>query len=92
MGYRRKRDEICVWRAKNSLALTKLGIPACIVQDQRRFLFAVQEGFDWQSEWKASWISDEQAPELLRLLEEAFGNGFDLVAGLRRRVQPAQSV
>jgi len=85
MSYRRKKDKLFIWRAKNRTALNGLGIPECVASDHRRFLHVMDECFDWETRWNARQLSDGQAVQLLRLLEEVAGPEYRLVHLLRHR-------
>lgn len=76
------------WLKKNAWRLNRLGIPSEILSDHDRFLFVVQEGWDLESGWRATWIDDNDIDELLLILKERFdSSGWDLVSVLKRRAE-----
>lgn len=89
MSYRRNnKDKSERWLKRNASRLKQLGIPDEIVCDHRRFLFAVQEGWDLESGWKAGWIADSDVDDLLELLRKQFSSaGWDLTSELERRAK-----
>lgn len=90
MGFRADNKETYSrWRSKNRYRLVKAGIPQEIVEDDRRFWIVVQEGEDLgHTGWDTTWIGDEEAAELLSLLDEFLGKtaGWDLLFVLRKRL------
>ena len=85
----RNKDPYNKWRLENLHSLELAGIPHDIVVDNRRFWFVVQEGCDLgQSGWDPSWITDQQASDLLELINGFLGDcrGWDLVYELHAKL------
>jgi hypothetical protein len=86
MAFRRKKDKLDRWRRENSTKLTALGMPEAIVADHDRFLDVVFEGSEMG--WNPQDISEHNAEELLKLLENVFDAKTEyLLVALSKRSQ-----
>ena len=90
MSYRRPDDKGIFssrWRIAHLSQLSECGIPADISSDDRRWTHALLHGYDPESGWETSWLSDEQANRLRELLTPHFPNpiGVGLVKDLLSR-------
>ena len=84
------KDPANRWRSKNQYRLERAGIPHDVVVDNHRFWFVVQEGIDLcESGWTVTWITNEQAAELLSVLVEFLGGdrSWDLIDHLHRKLE-----
>lgn len=91
MAYRRSDDPGPFgsrWRLTHRGELTALGIPADIASSDERWRYTLSHGDDLKSGWDESWLTDDQARELLAFLNPLFPNtvAVDLVVRLRRRL------
>jgi hypothetical protein len=77
------------WLAEHRAALADCGVPSGIGTSQRRWSYAVMHAHDPETGWKVTWLSDQQARELLALLDPHFPStiGVWLVEELRRHVE-----
>jgi hypothetical protein len=77
------------WRLANRVKLKKCGVPGEVAESHRGWIYALLHGDDYLGTgWDVSWITDQQAKELLDLLLANFGDqsGYDLIRLLKRRV------
>jgi hypothetical protein len=89
MGFRRSAGEeqgSSRWRTTHRARLLACGIPAGILESDRRLTYVLLHGEELETGWDTSFLSDEQAQRLLALLKEQIPNpvGFDLIAALVR--------
>jgi hypothetical protein len=90
MTYRRS-DESGVfssrWRLDNRSRLHALGIPTEVTDSGKRWAHLLLHGYDPESKWELSWLSDSQGAALLEFLDPQVPNsmGIWLIEDLRRR-------
>ena len=90
MGFRRSDDDEAGssrWRRRHRARLLACGLPLELLESDRTLSYVLFHGDDPASGWNASWLSDEQAEQLLAFLTEVIPNAtaFDLIAELQRR-------
>ena len=90
MAYRRTQNDGVFssrWRIRHRGDLADCGIPPDVAGDDRRWKYVLLHGDDVRTGWLESWLSDQQAAELLALLEPYFpsARGTWLVEALQRR-------
>jgi len=68
--------------------LLAAGLPDFVVDDERRWNYVLLHGDDLESGWSPSWITKEQAGDLLRLIGSHYENrsGLDLFPTLEKRI------
>jgi hypothetical protein len=91
MGFRRSDNEqpgSSRWRRTHRSRLLACGVPAAILDSDRTLTYVLLHGDDLETGWDTSFLSDEQAKQLLAVLNDVIPNplGFDLIAVLERRV------
>ena len=86
MSFRRQADDFFAWRLTHRNQLIELGMPEVVVDDHKRFILAVQNGDDFESDWDQSWVRDEHVRQLYALLRERFTDvGWELPQMMERR-------
>lgn len=76
------------WRLANKSLLGACGVPAEVTDSDRRWIYLLLHGYDYcGTGWDVSWVSPQQAAELLAVLERQLSStdGCDLVRLLRKR-------
>ena len=94
MSYRRSNEAGVFssrWRIAHRADLVRCGIPYDVTESDRRWTHALLHGFDPQSKWGSSSLSDQEARELLALLRSHFENsvGIWLAEDLLKRLEKA---
>ena len=93
MAFRQNNKEPqAVWRKKCRDELLANGIPASVIDDERRWNYVLLHATDeFGSGWDPSWITKEQAGNLLTLLRTKYTNpvGLDLIMALGKRINAA---
>ena len=87
MAYRRSNDDrpfSSRWRRKHVAELTARGIPAQIAHSDDLWRYTLNHGDDLETGWSASWLTNDQARELLAFLQPFFPDA-ELVLCLQRR-------
>ncbi|SMR81573.1 hypothetical protein SAMN04488030_2043 [Aliiroseovarius halocynthiae] len=73
MSYRRSAPtEREKWLETHKRALIVLGVPEAVVADYWRFVSAIEEGEDHETNWHIGWIDPANFEDLHRLLIERF--------------------
>jgi hypothetical protein len=91
MAYRRPNDNGVFgsrWRLAHRAQLTACGVPAEIAASDKRWRYVLYHGDDPQSGWDETWLSNDQARNLLAFLGPLLPNpvGADLVERIQRRI------
>jgi hypothetical protein len=76
------------WRKDHRDELLRNGLPASVIDDERRWTYVLLHGDDeFGSGWDPSWITREQAGRLLTLVRSQYTNpaGLDLIRALQKR-------
>jgi hypothetical protein len=76
------------WRRTSRAELLATGLPDFLVDDERRWTYVLLHGDDLESGWSPSWITKDQAADLLRLLHSHYENrvGLELFTTLEKRI------
>jgi hypothetical protein len=89
MSFRQhNKDPESAWRKKHREELVGLGMPDFVLDDERRWHYVLLHGADeFESGWKPSWITPEQAARMLELLRSHYLNsvGLELLRELETR-------
>ncbi len=82
------KDPDVLWRKRVRSKLIEAGVPDFVVDDERRWNYVLLHGSDeFQSGWSPKWITQQQAADLLALIEARYqSEGLDLIRELRNRV------
>jgi hypothetical protein len=97
MGFRRSSSEepgSSRWRRKHRSRLLACGLPAAVLDSDRKLTYLLLHGDDeLETGWDTSFLSDEQAQQLLALLKELIPNpvGFDLTRYSSEARQPCEA-
>ena len=76
------------WRTRSRPLLLAAGLPDFLIDDERRWTYVLLHGNDLESGWSPSWITKEQATDLLHLLCSHYEKwvGFNLFVTLEKRI------
>jgi len=89
MSFRQhNKDPRAEWRKRHRDELLTNGIPASVIDDERQWSYVLLHGADeFGGGWNPSWITKEQAGNLLTLLRPQYTNpvGLDLIRELEKR-------
>ncbi len=89
MAFRQhNKDPETAWRKKHRDELLQNGLPASVVDDDRQWTYVLLHGADeFGSGWDPTWITKEQAANLLTLVRSQYTNpaGLDLIRELEKR-------
>jgi hypothetical protein len=73
MSFRQhNKDPDTAWRRKLRGELLATGLPDFIIDDDRRWNYVLLHDYDPESGWNPSWITKEQARDLLQLLRSHY--------------------
>ena len=78
-----------MWRKKHREQLLAAGLPDFLIDDERRWTYVLLHGDDeLESGWTPAGITELQAAELLRMLQEHYQSrvGLDLFTVLEKRI------
>jgi hypothetical protein len=82
-----------IWRRKHRKQLLDAGLPDSVVDDERTWGYVLLHGDDeFGSGWNTSWITEEQASNLLRLLRSQYPSTdcYDIFPELEKRMRAAE--
>jgi len=77
------------WRRVHRADLLAAGMPDFLVDDDRRWNYVLLHGDDeLESGWSPSWITSDQAADMIRLLQAHYVSrvGLDLFVSLEKRI------
>jgi hypothetical protein len=78
-----------VWRKNHRSELLAAGMPDFLIDDEQRWTYVLLHGDDeLASGWDPTWITKQQASDLLRLLRSHYEDnvGLNLFVALERRL------
>jgi hypothetical protein len=81
MSFRQhNKDPEVAWRGKHRDELLSNGMPASVLDNERRWNYVLLHGVDeFESRWDPSWITPEQAADMLELLRSHYPNSIGLL-------------
>lgn len=93
MGFRRSTNEepgSSRWRTRHRKALLSCGLPESVVESDKVLTYVLLHGADeLGTGWDPTWLDDDQARALYRLLSEEIGGaaGFEILPALEKRLR-----
>ncbi len=76
------------WFVRSRTLLLETGLPVEVLDDDRRWNYVLSHGDDPESGWSPSWITQDRASDLLKVLGSHYKNpiGLYLFRELEKRI------